>query len=99
MPVNPEDIPSVSICIPTFNDAAVVGDALRSALRQEYPRLEIIVIDNNSTDQTGEVVAGIAAGDNRFRYSRNSENIGMARNFNACIAAAIGEYVLILCAD
>jgi len=99
MPANPADIPSVSICIQTRNNATVIGDALRSALRQEYPRLEILVVDNYSSDQTGELVTRIAAGDSRFRYSRNSEDIGMARNFNACIATATGEYVQILCAD
>lgn len=93
------EIPSVSICIPAFNDAAVIGDALRSALRQEYESLEIIVLDNHSTDGTGKVVTEIAAGDNRVRYIRHPENIGMARNFNAGIVAAKGEYVQILCSD
>jgi hypothetical protein len=77
----------------------VVGDALRSALRQEYSRLEILVLDNHSTDETQKVVAEIGGSDSRVRYIRNSENIGMARNFNACIAASSGEYVQILCAD
>jgi glycosyltransferase involved in cell wall biosynthesis len=99
MPDKPVEIPSVSICIPAHNDAAVIGDALRSALRQEYARLEILVLDNHSTDQTEKVVSEISAGDSRVRYKRNPENIGMARNFNACIAAATGEYVQILCSD
>jgi glycosyltransferase involved in cell wall biosynthesis len=93
------EIPSVSICIPAHNDVAVIGDALRSALRQEYARLEILVLDNHSSDDTGKVVHEISVGDSRVRYSRNPENIGMARNFNACIAAATGEYVQILCSD
>lgn len=93
------EIPLVSICIPAHNDAAVIGDALRSALCQEYARLEILVLDNHSSDNTGKVVHEISAGDRRVRYSRNPENIGMARNFNACIAAATGEYVQILCSD
>jgi len=99
MPGKPTEIPSVSICIPAHNDAAVVGDALRSALCQEYASLEILVLDNHSTDETGEVVNKISAGDSRIRYTRNPENIGMVRNFNACIAAATGEYVQILCSD
>ncbi len=99
MAIKPLQIPSVSICIPAYNDADVIGDALRSALRQEYSRLEILILDNHSTDETQKVVAEIGGGDSRVRYIRNSENIGMARNFNACIAASAGEYVQILCAD
>ena len=99
MDIKPQQIPSVSICIPAYNDADVIGDALRSALLQEYSRLEILVLDNHSTDETQKVVAEIGDGDSRVRYIRNSENLGMARNFNACIAASSGEYVQILCAD
>ncbi len=91
--------PLVSVCIPAYNDSAVVVDALRSAILQDYAPLEIVVVDNHSTDGTWETVTAIASGDSRVRVLRNSENIGMARNFNACIAAAGGEYVLILCAD
>jgi glycosyltransferase involved in cell wall biosynthesis len=99
MPGSSTQFPLVSVCIPTHDDAPVVGDALRSALCQEYPRLEVIVIDNHSTDRTESVVAEIAAGDRRVRFARNSEDIGMVRNFNACIAAATGEYIQILCSD
>ena len=91
--------PLVSICIPTHDDAPVVEDALRSAMRQKYLPLEIVVVDNHSTDETWPTVQEIAANDRRVRVMRNPENIGMARNFNACIQAAAGEYVLILCAD
>jgi glycosyltransferase involved in cell wall biosynthesis len=99
VPANAVGTPRVSICIPAYNDAAVIGDALRSVLRQEYASLEILVLDNHSTDETGQVVAEIAAGDSRVHYRLGDENIGMARNFNACIATATGEYVQILCSD
>ncbi len=91
--------PLVSICIPTHNDARVVSDALRSAMRQEYAPLEVLVVDNCSTDETWTIVQDITATDRRVRVSRNPENIGMARNFNACIESAAGSYVMILCAD
>ena len=91
--------PLVSVCIPAYNDSAVVADALRSAMRQDYAPLEILVVDNNSTDGTWEVATATASGDSRVRVLRNSENIGMARNFSTCVASAHGECVLILCAD
>ena len=93
------DRPLVSVCIPTHDDSGVVADALRSALRQAYSPLEILVVDNRSSDGTWEIVKALAADDRRVRTLRNAENIGMARNFSACVRAANGEYVLILCAD
>ena len=68
-------------------------------MRQRYAALEILVADNHSTDDTWSKVNGIVAGDERVRCIRHGENIGMARNFNACIASAKGEFVLILCSD
>lgn len=89
----------ISLCIPTYNDASVVADALSSALRQDCSWLEILVLDNGSTDDTWRIVTEIASTDPRVRCIRHPENIGMARNFSACISSARGEYVQILCAD
>jgi glycosyltransferase involved in cell wall biosynthesis len=89
----------VSICIPAHNDAAVVADAIRSARAQSYAPLEIIVLDNASADDTGDVVQRAAGNDARIRYVRHPRDIGMAGNFSACIAAARGALVHILCAD
>ncbi len=89
----------VSVCIPVHNDAGVVGDALRSAMRQEYSPLEIVVVDNCSTDDTMRIVAEVSGGDSRVRIIRNAENIGMARNFSKCIKEAAGTFVMLLCAD
>lgn len=91
--------PLASICIPTHNSAMVVADALLSALRQDYSPLEIIVSDNDSSDETCRIVTRIANEDPRVRMLRQGQNIGMVRNFNACISAAKGEFVLVLCAD
>lgn len=89
----------VSVCIPTYNHARVVGDALRSAIAQSYKNVEILIVDNHSADDTARVVAEIAEGDRRIRYIRHPENIGMSRNFSACIDLASGEYIKFLCAD
>ncbi len=89
----------VSIGIPTRNHAAVLADAIRSARAQRYPALEILVLDNASTDDTQRVVVESAAGDPRLRYVRNPQNLSMAGNFSACVSMAKGELVLILCDD
>ena len=92
-------LPLVSVCIPTYNAASVVGEALASARLQDYAPLEILVLDNCSSDDTGKVVGGISGADPRVRYVRHDENMGMARNFTACVSMARGEFVQILCAD
>lgn len=89
----------VSVCIPTYNHARVLGDALRSAVEQTYGNLEILVLDNASADDTASVVKALSSRDARLRYLRHPENIGMVRNFNACIEQAKGDYVKFLCAD
>ena len=91
--------PLVSICIPTYNNAAMVADALRSVLNQTHTNLDIIVLDNHSADDTEQIVGQVALADVRIRYVRHQENIGMAGNFNAGITLARGEFIMVLCAD
>ena len=91
--------PLVSIAIPTYNHADVVGAALRSALSQTYQHVEILLFDNASSDSTRQVIADVAKDDPRVRYVRNDVNLGMTGNFNACISAATGDFIKFLCAD
>jgi glycosyltransferase involved in cell wall biosynthesis len=85
----------VTIAIPTYNRAdSYLPQALKCALDQTYPNLEIIVADNCSTDRTKTLVAGIT--DRRLRYFRHEVNIGSTKNFNFCLEQANGEYVLFL---
>jgi glycosyltransferase involved in cell wall biosynthesis len=93
------EITTVSICIPTFNNAGMVAEAIQSALRQTYQHLEIWVVDNCSTDETEQVVKSFMSRDPRLHYLRQIENVGMPGNFNTCLASARGQYVLILCSD
>ncbi|HUW69833.1 MAG TPA: glycosyltransferase [bacterium] len=73
----------VSIMIPTYNQAAYIGDTIRSVLAQTYTQLEIIVADDASTDETPEIVAGFA--DPRIKYFRNERNIGRVRNYHKAL--------------
>jgi hypothetical protein len=91
--------PLVSICIPTRNHATVLADAIRSACGQRYPALEILVLDNASTDDTQRVAAQAAAADPRLRYVRHDHDLGMAGNFSAGVSMARGEFVQVLCDD
>ena len=86
--------PLVTIAIPTYNRAAFsLPQALRAALAQTYPQLEILVSDNCSTDDTERVVRTFA--DPRIRYTRHAENIGPNNNFNFCVHEARGTFFLL----
>ena len=98
-PTSDASQPLVSICIPTFNSVGYLKEAIASALGQTYINIEILVFDNASTDGTESVVREIAALDRRVRYVRHSENVGMVRNFNACINGASGKYLKFVCSD
>ncbi|MBV8600739.1 MAG: glycosyltransferase [Candidatus Eremiobacteraeota bacterium] len=91
-------LPLISIIITTYNYAHTVGTAIRSALAQDYPNLEVLVVDNASTDATPALVKTFAR-DPRLKYVRNPENIGMIPNHNEGLRHARGEYVAFLSAD
>jgi len=91
------DDPLISICIPTYNRADMVGKAIESALAQTYLHIEVIVVDNASTDRTEDVVRKFS--DDRLHFHRNPRNIGLFGNFNMCIELAHGDYIHILHSD
>ena len=92
-------MPLVSICIPTYNHGRFLTESLRAASAQTFGDLEILVLDNDSQDDTQAIVAKAAANDPRIRYLKQPRNIGLVGNLNACLECAQGKYIKILCAD
>ena len=91
--------PLVSIVITSYNRAHFIGQAIESALAQDYPNLEIIISDNYSTDNTGEVIKRYTH-DPRIKYFINASNIGMIPNFiRATYELAKGKYISFLSSD
>lgn len=84
-------MPAVSVVLPTFNRADTLGRAIRSVLAQTYVDLELIVVDDASTDRTADVVAALR--DPRLRLLRLPRNRGAAGARNAGIAEAQGEWL------
>jgi GT2 family glycosyltransferase len=83
----------VSVCIPTFNKAGHLREAIASILAQRFGDFELIVLDDASTDGTPAVVEAFR--DPRLRGLRHPQNIGLAANFSLCLAVAGCEYVVI----
>ncbi|MCD8323338.1 MAG: glycosyltransferase [Clostridiales bacterium] len=89
--------PTVSICIPAYNSAEYIQDTIDSILAQTWKDLELIIVDDNSTDNTYEILCAIA--DSRVRVFHNNENLGMSGNWNRCLSLCRGEYIKLVCAD
>ncbi len=87
----------VSVVIPTFNNAEYVLEAVRSVLGQSYPDLEVLVVDDGSTDNTREAVTGIA--DGRVRYISMDHRRGNYFARNKGISEARGQFLAFLDAD
>ena len=85
----------VSVVMATFNSAASIGWVLASLLEQTWRNIEIIVVDDVSTDNTVEIVSKIAAGDPRVRLLRNRENVGAYRSRNAGAREASGDLITV----
>lgn len=92
-------MPKVSVCIPAFNYAHFLNDAIDSVLAQTFQDFELLIVDNCSTDDTKNIVDKYAAVDNRITYYCNESNIGLVGNLNRCLEYATGQYIKILCAD
>jgi glycosyltransferase involved in cell wall biosynthesis len=89
----------VSILIPVFNREKLIEETLYSALSQTYSHIEVVVVDNCSTDQTWELIQAIANKDIRVKCLQNEENVGPVRNWKRCIDEATGLYGKILWSD
>lgn len=88
----------VSVVVPAFNASNTIRETVRSALNQTHRNLEIIIVDDGSTDQTQEVASCLVESDPRVRYLRK-DNGGVASARNRGIAEARGEFVATLDAD
>jgi glycosyltransferase involved in cell wall biosynthesis len=92
-------MPKVSIMIPTYNQDSFVGQAIESALMQDYKYLEIVVADDCSSDATTSIVGKYLA-DSRIVYIRNINNLGRVGNYsNTLFQHVKGEWVVNLDGD
>lgn len=89
--------PLISVVIPAYNCADVIGSAIDSALAQSVA-LEILVLDDGSSDELEAVMAGYE-GNEAVRFAKNEKNLGAAATRNRGVSLARGKYVAFLDAD
>ena len=87
--------PTVTIFIPTYNRADLIGVTIRAVMQQTHENWQLLVLDDASTDGTREVVAQFL-GDPRVRYHRHEKNVGMAGNWRAGLERVTTPYFCLL---
>lgn len=91
--MNIQDQPLVTVYIPTYNRVELLKRAVQSVQKQTYKNLEIIIVDDCSTDGTHDYLAQLAKEDARVRYFLKEENSGACVSRNIAIDNANGEFI------
>lgn len=92
--------PAISILIPAYNHDQYITATVESIWSQSYANLEIVAIDDASTDRTFEVLQGLNSRSNRpMKVSRNDSNLGPAITLNRAAALAEGDYLVFFSSD
>lgn len=94
-----EGWPGVTVLIPAYNEERVIATCVQAALAVDYPDLEVLVLDDGSTDATATAATNAAGGDPRCRVIRDEANRGKADRLNAGFRAAQHELVVVTDAD
>ena len=90
------DSDKVSVLIPTFNSQDMIKEAVDSVISGTYSNIEILIIDDCSTDSTWEIVSKMASKDPRIKCYRNEKNCGEGETRNRLIKKATGKYIAFL---
>lgn len=91
--------PEVSIVVPTYNGALYLKECLRSALNQTFTDIEIVVVDDCSTDRTWDMAEAFSKRHKRIRAFRNPVRQGLAGNWNRSIQHCTGRWIKFLFQD
>ena len=94
-----ETLPLVSVVIPSYNHAPFIEYTVESILGQDWPNLEVIIVDDCSTDNTENLLSKISKCNERVRVVENSSNLGLVRTLNKGISSADGQYICFCASD
>lgn len=94
-----QELASVAICVPTFNQAQYLPESVGSACSQTYPNVEVWVSDDASTDDTSKVMAQLCQQFSQVRYYRQLQNLGIAANNTWLLSQPKTEFIIRLDSD
>jgi glycosyltransferase involved in cell wall biosynthesis len=89
--------PKVSLCIPAYQAERHLQATIDSVLAQDFADLEVVIVDNNSSDGTGNILEVLS--DRRVRVMRNATTMSMVDNFNLAVRHSKGQFTKVICAD
>ena len=93
----PSNRPRLSVCIPAYQAERTLAQTLRAVLTQEFADMEVLVLDNASTDRTFDILQSFS--DPRLRVERNPELLPLPDNWNRLVELSRGELVKVVCSD
>jgi len=97
--INNSEEPIVSIVVPVYNLADFIAETLDSILGQSYQSIEVLVVDDGSSDSTRDIVLGFAKKDRRVQLLENTQTKGVSGARNTAIQAATGDWIAFLDGD
>ena len=83
----------ISVLLPVFNAEKDINVAIQSILNQSYKDLELLIIDDGSTDNSYQICMNISEQDNRIKVFRNHNNLGLTKSLNLLINESNGQYL------
>jgi len=89
----------VTIAIPNYNTSSYIGEAIKSAICQTYSNIEILIVDNASTDNSRDIIDSWEKKDSRIVVHYYDEFVKSMDNWNRCLNLARGKYIVFLHAD
>lgn len=90
--------PLVSFCLPTYNRSEYLAEAIQSCLDQSYRNIEVVVVDDGSTDSTCQLLEYFVGKDDRVRFT-TTKNRGIAAARNTAVALSKGSYIAVMDSD
>lgn len=85
--------PYISLCMPLYNGEEFLKESIDSVVNQSYQNIEILVVDDGSTDAGPQIISEYSKKDSRIKLLRNEQNLGLVGNWNRCISLAKGEWI------
>lgn len=95
----PDEQPEISICLPVYNGAKFLRQAIESALSQTYEDFELLISDDGSTDDSFAIATEFAEKDKRVVAWKNETNQGLFENYNLCMQKARGKFIKLFAQD